>query len=367
MSDQQPTGLYRSIHAQPAAVRALLADWDGPTRAAEQLARARRIIVAGIGTSFHAATVGEYLLRLAGADAWAVRSFEFVHYPRPLRDDDAVIVVSHRGSKLHGNLAVERALASGVTTIGITGRNSKMQGASPILETVEQDPSSTHSISYTGALTRLAQIAARLAALNGLTDQARALEHGLASIPGLMEGILSREDEVRQAASEAAAHNRRFYYIGAGPNAVTATEGALKAKEAAYVTAEGFELEQGIHGPQVAFEGEDLLIPISVQGSAQARMADFLLALGEIGSHVWLIGSAPSEETAALFDGARWKRFSLGNDADLSAVPEELTPMLAALPVQLLAEFLATARGTNADSFRADQEAYKRAGARFRI
>ncbi len=367
MVDQQPTGLYRSIHAQPAVVRALMADWDGPTQAAEQLARAKRIIVAGIGTSFHAATVGEYLLRFAGADAWAVRSFEFVHYPRPLRDDDAVIVVSHRGSKLHGNLAVERALANGVITIGITGRNSKMQGPSPILETVEQDPSSTHSISYTGALTRLAQVAARLAALNGLAEQARALEQGLASIPGLMEDILRREDSVQQVANEAVAHNRRLYYIGAGPNAVSGPEGALKAKEAAYVTAEGFELEQGIHGPQVAFEGEDLLIPISVPGPAQARMADFLLALSEIGSRVWLIGSPPSEETAALFDGTRWNYFSLGNDVDLASVPEELTPILAALPVQLLAEFLAAASGTNADSFRADQDAYKRAGARFRI
>ena len=217
MPEQQSSGLYRSIHGQPAAVRALLREWDGPTRAAELLSRAQRIFVSGIGTSFHAATVGEYLLRLAGADAWAVRSFEFVHYPRPLRVDDAVIVVSHRGSKLHGNLAVERGLTGGVTTIGITGRNSKMQGATLILETVEQDPSSTHSISYIGALTRLAQVAARLAALNGNTEQARALEQGLERMPGLMEGILSRENDARQVANEAAAHNRRLYYIGAGP------------------------------------------------------------------------------------------------------------------------------------------------------
>ena len=367
MPGQQPSGLYRSIHGQPDAVRALLADWKGARQAAEKLARAKRIFVAGIGTSFHAACVGEYLLRFAGADAWAVRSFEFVNYPRPLHDDDAVIVVSHRGSKLHGNLAVQRALESGVTTIGITGRNSKMQGADPILETVEQDPSSTHSISYTGALTRLAQVATRLATANGLAQQADMLEQGLALVPGLMQDMLSREDAVRLVANDAVEQNRRLYYIGAGPNAVTGPEGALKAKEAAYVTAEGFELEQGIHGPQVAFEREDLVIPISVRGPAQARMADFLLALSEIGTLTWLIGAAPSQETAALFDGARWKQFSLGNDAEVAVVPEVLTPMLTVVPVQLLAEFLAAARGTNADSFRADQEVYKRAGTRFRI
>src|SRR5260370_16007048 len=148
------TGLYRSIHEQPQAVRALLTDWDGPSRAAEKLAGAGRVLLAGIGTSFHAATAGEYLLRLAGADAWALRSFEFVNYPRPLRIDDGVIVISHRGSKLHGNLAVQRAMEAKVSTIGITGKNSKMQGPDIVIETSEQDPSSTHSISYIGSLTR---------------------------------------------------------------------------------------------------------------------------------------------------------------------------------------------------------------------
>jgi len=145
MTMEGTTGLYRSIHTQPQAVRELLADWDGPNRAAEKLSRTGRVLLAGIGTSFHAATVGEYLLRFAGADAWAVRSFEFVHYPRPLRPDDGVIVISHRGSKLHGTLALQRAVESGVITVGITGKNSKMQDADITIETVEQDPSSTHS------------------------------------------------------------------------------------------------------------------------------------------------------------------------------------------------------------------------------
>lgn len=365
MTMDSSTGLYRSIHAQPQAVRELLADWDSPARAAEKLSKVRRIFVSGIGTSYHASVVGEYVLRFVGADAWAVRSFEFVHYPRPLRSDDGVIVVSHRGSKLHGIGALQRAVESGVPTVGITGENSKMQGADVIIETVEQDPSSTHSISYVGALVRLSQVAAKLGELSGDRGQAERLKQGLAQLPALMEDILSREDDVRRIAQEAVAHARRLYFVGAGPNAVTAPEGALKAKEAAYVTTEGFELEQAIHGPQVAFEVDDVLIPISVKGAAQLRMADFLLALSEIGSRVWLIGEAPTAETAALFtDRQGWSRFAI---CDGAVLPEELTPLLAALPVQLLADFLATARGTNADSFRKDQEAYDRAGSRFQI
>src|SRR6266516_4500227 len=364
MATESTTGLYRSIHAQPQAVRELLADWDGPSKAAEKLSHTGRIFVSGIGTSFHAATVGEYLLRYVGSDAWAVRSFEFVHYPRPLRSDDGVIVVSHRGSKLHGIGALQRAVESGVVTVGITGKNSKMEGADVVIETVEQDPSSTHSISYVGALVRLSQVAVRLGELTGNERQAERLKQGLAQLPALMEDILARENEVRKIAQEAVAQSRRIYFIGAGPNAVTAPEGALKAKEAAYVTTEGFELEQAIHGPQVAFEQDDLLIPISVRGKAQARMADFLLAMSDIGSHIWLIGESPTPETAALFQHEHWKRFPICDGVNLA---EELTPLLTVLPLQLLADFLAAARGTNADSFRADQEAYKQAGMLFRI
>jgi glutamine---fructose-6-phosphate transaminase (isomerizing) len=364
MTTESSTGLYRSIHSQPQAVRDLLADWDGPSQAAEKLSQVGRIFVSGIGTSFHAATVGEYLLRSVGTDAWAVRSFEFVHYPRPLRPDDGVIVVSHRGSKLHGIGALQRAVESGIVTVGITGKNSKMQGADVLIETVEQDPSSTHSVSYIGALVRLSQVAAKLGELKGNEKQAERLKQGLAQLPALMEDILSREDEVRKIAREAAAQSRRIYFVGAGPNAVTAPEGALKAKEATYVTTEGFELEQAIHGPQVAFEEEDLLIPISVKGAAQSRVADFLLALSEIGSRVWLIGEAPTSETAGLFSHEGWSRFAISDGADLAEV---LTPLLAALPVQLLADFLATARGTDADSFRKDQEAYDKAGSRFQM
>jgi glutamine---fructose-6-phosphate transaminase (isomerizing) len=364
MATESTTGLYRSIHAQPQAVRDLLTDWGSPSQAAEKLSQTGRILISGIGTSFHAATVGEYLLRSVGVDAWAVRSFEFVHYPRPLRSDDGVIVISHRGSKLHGIGALQRAVESGVVTVGITGKDSKMQGATVVIETVEQDPSSTHSVSYVGALVRLSQVAVKLGELTGNEKQAQRLRQGLSQLPDLIEDMLSRQDEVRQIAQEAVAHSRRIYFVGAGPNAVTAPEGALKAKEAAYVTTEGFELEQAIHGPQVAFEVDDLMIPISVKGGAQARMGDFLLALSEIGLRVWLIGEAPTSETADLFSRPGWSRFAVCDGADL---PEELTPILTVVPVQLMADFLASARGTNADSFRKDQEVYDRAGSRFQI
>ncbi len=350
------THLYRSIHAQPQAIRDLLADGAGPQHIAQLLATRKRVFLAGIGTSFHAASIGEYLLRLAGIEAWAVRSFEFISYPRQLQADDAVIIISHRGSKQYSAMTIQRANEVQALTIGITGKNSSMQGAQVILETVDQDLSSTHTISYTTTLIRLAQIAAALARITGKQAQAHELEEGLACLPAFIEDILQREQVIRPIAQEAVANQRRIYFVGAGPNAVTAWEGALKAKEASYVTAEGFELEQAIHGPLVAFEKNDLIIPLSIQGGGQTRMHDLLLALRDLGCQTWLLTDAASKENS--FQQASWTQFTLYNGP---ALPEALTPVVAVLPLQLLADFLAAARGINADSFRRDDPLYAQA------
>lgn len=356
------TALYRAIHAQPQAIRDILTDWDGPTRVAQHLSQCKRVLLAGIGTSYHAALVGEYLLRLVGVEAWAVRSYEFVTYPRPLRADDGVIVLSHRGSKLHGIGAIQHAKQ--VFTVGITGKDSKMQGANIVLETVEQEVSSTHSISYIGALTRLAQIAAQLAPANGHIQAGQSIEQGLTALPALIEQVFQYEDVLAEVARDVVAQQRRVVVVGAGPNAATATEGALKAKEAAYITIEGLELEQAIHGPLVAFEKQDLIIVISAEGPSQSRIADFLRALNEIGTSVLLIGKAPTTDIAELFRRDNWKQLEMPR---LGEILEELSPLLTVVPLQLLAEFLATARGTNADSFRKEQEVYKRANEQYQL
>ena len=355
------SALYSSIHAQPQIIRGLLADWDTPTQAAQELNTRERILLAGIGTSYHAAQIGEYLFRLAGVDAWAVRSYDFVTYPRPLRSDDGVIVISHRGSKVHGIGAVQRAKQAGVLTVGITGKSSQMRDVNIMIETVEQEVSAAHSISFTSTLTRLAQIAARLAALRGNTQVSQQIEQGLALIPTYIEQVFLHEDLLRQVAQDIVAQQRRIFIVGAGPNAAIAPEGALKAKEAAYVTAEGFELEQAIHGPFVGFEANDLGIIVSVKGPAQPRIADFLHALREVGIHILLLGAIPPDEVS-LFTQEYWTHVEL-----LADVAEELTPLVTVVPLQLLADFLAGARGVNADSFRRDQEAYQKAGAAFRL
>src|SRR5260370_22994949 len=88
--------LKATLEGQPAELARLLAD-DSAARAATRLRGCSRILLAGTGTSFHGALAGQFILRNAGFEAWALRAFEPPHSPPPLRPDDGRLLVSHRG------------------------------------------------------------------------------------------------------------------------------------------------------------------------------------------------------------------------------------------------------------------------------
>jgi glutamine---fructose-6-phosphate transaminase (isomerizing) len=339
--------MYTIMHRQPADVRMLLAEgWEGAERAAGILADAARVFVVGIGTSFHAAQIGAFLLRTTGADARAVDSHEFATYPYALRTGDAVIVMAHKGTKHYSARAVAVAKAAGVPCIGISGRDSKMSGDGPtlVLRTVAQETSAAYTASHLGALTVLAQVATALGERNGAGAVA-GWRDALAALPDQVADVLAREGEIESVARAMVAAKCRIYCIGAGPNAVTATEAALKARETAYMTIDGMSLEQFLHGPMVTVNPDDQMVVIAVEGPGMERTAQVCNALRLVGTPLWVVGSAIETVPDA-------PRFAL------PTVPEPLSPLLALVPVQLLAYFFALAKGTNPDTFRRDDPRY---------
>src|SRR5215472_17454003 len=105
------SAMYQTMHRQPADLRRLLERGWGPAHEAAGLqAPATRVFIIGVGTSYHAALVGEWLFRAVGKDARAVLSFDFAVYPAlySLQPDDAVIVMAHSGTKTYTMRALER-------------------------------------------------------------------------------------------------------------------------------------------------------------------------------------------------------------------------------------------------------------------
>jgi glucosamine--fructose-6-phosphate aminotransferase (isomerizing) len=342
-----PYHMHDAIYAQPGALR-LLTRGQAATlsAAAARLVAAPHVWLAGVGSSWHAALVGEALLaRIGGLGprARAIDAFELAAY-EGAREADAVLAVTHRGSNRHVAAVLARARAGGGATVAVTSKGEGVSAAEHVLRTVEMEASSCHTIGYTGALAMLAALAAALGQDEETARQLDALPDQLATLLG---------QESWEALALRFGGRRRYWVVGGGPNVATAYEGALKLSEAAWKPAVGLGCEQFLHGAWAALEPEDVVILVAPPGPARARARDVAGVVAEIGAPLVALVEEDDREIAPL----------AAETIALPAVPELLSPLVAVVPLQLLTYHLAVAAGIDPDTMRADQPAYGRARA----
>jgi glucosamine--fructose-6-phosphate aminotransferase (isomerizing) len=337
--------MYQTMHRQPNDVRGLLdTGWAPAEEAANRLADARRVFTVGIGTSYHAALVGAWLLRAAGSEARAVSSFDFGVYPgtADIGPQDAVVVMAHSGVKTYSNIALERARAVGATRISVGSLTAEHAGSQQVLRTVEREKSAAFTASHLAAMTVLAQVATVLGERRR-SAAAEGFRAALERLPDQLASILAREHEVEPIARDAA--TRRVYAVGAGPNEATALEAVIKVREAAQGWIDGLAIEQFLHGPLVAVNADDVAVVVNMPGGAAERVGQIARVLDAVGARLWLIGGGVDGiQRAHVFD--------------LPAAPELISPLLTVVPVQMLAYFMAVARNINPDVFRRDDPRY---------
>lgn len=331
------SAMYQTMHRQPEDLRRLLNEgWEPAKQAAALLKGAKRVFITGIGTSYHAALMGEWLLKAAGVDARAVMSSDFSLYfdSMGVQADDAVIVMAHSGVKQYSTMALEKAIAADATVISVGSFIAEHPGSQLILRTTEREKSAAFTASHLAAMTVLAQIATELGA---------DFRDALMALPDQVAGILDREDEVLPIAR--AAVDRRVYAIGAGPNAVSALEAVIKVREAAYGWIDALPAEQFLHGPMVTFNAGDLAIVINVPGAATERVGQIAAALDAMGGTLWIVGQGvAATPKATLFE--------------LPETLETISPLLTVVPMQILAYQMAVEKGLNPDTFRRDNPVY---------
>jgi glucosamine--fructose-6-phosphate aminotransferase (isomerizing) len=356
-----PFHMYDAVLGQPDAFVEVIRRHDAAlARLAGGIASCDRVFIVGIGTSGHAAQVGEHLLRAYGgrASVRAFPSFDFALYGPSLTAKDCVIGISHRGNKNYTVEALARARKAGCRTALVTGEGGPegKAEADEVFETVPQERSSTHTISYMTAIAMLSALAGHLGHRRTGTRllPERVL---LEEIPAALAGALAHESEM---ASWARAHlgRRRIWLTGGGPSAVTAAEVALKIKEAAYLQAEGQPIETFLHGPFQCAEPEDVFILIAPAGAAQSRVRELAGMIPEIGAASLIVTDAAGDSwPGELRKGAAgW--------CAVPAVPEPFSTLTCLVPLQLFSYHLALARGTNPDVFRLDDPRFARARAR---
>jgi glutamine---fructose-6-phosphate transaminase (isomerizing) len=340
--------MYQTMQRQPDDIRRLVREgWEQAEAGAKLLAPAQRIFVVGIGTSWHAAMVGAWLLREAGSDARPVSSFDFALYPEsfPVTADDAVIVMAHTGVKTYSAVSMRRANGAGARVLSVGSLTAEHPGSQLVLRTVEREQSAAYTASHLAAMTVLAQVATVLGESRGMSATS-GFRPALDLLPNEVLQVLAREDEVRPVAEDAL--QREIYAIGAGPNEATALELVIKAREAAYVPIDALQAEQFLHGPMVAFNEGNLLVAVTVPGHAYQRLAEICAVANAMGGRLWLVGAPVAATPDATV-------FSLPD------MPEAISPLLAVVPMQILAYTLAALRGTHPDMFRRNDPRYKEA------
>jgi glutamine---fructose-6-phosphate transaminase (isomerizing) len=310
----------------------------------EKIKNAKRIIIIACGTSWHAGLVGEYLFEeLARIPVEVEYASEFRYRNPVIYEDDVVIAISQSGETADTLAAIELAKTKGATIIGICN----VVGSSI--------PRATHAGSYTHAgpeigvastkaftsqVTILALMALMIADKKGSISKSRFFQiiHELENIPAKVEKTLKINEEIIKIAM-IFKDTRNFLYLGRGYNFPVALEGALKLKEISYIHAEGYPAAEMKHGPIALIDEE---MPVVIIATNQGVYEKIISNIEEVKARKGKIIAIVTEGDLAV---KKLADFAI----EIPDTEELLVPLLATIPLQLLAYHIAVMRGCNID------------------
>ncbi|OPZ98315.1 MAG: Glutamine--fructose-6-phosphate aminotransferase (isomerizing) [Bacteroidetes bacterium ADurb.Bin416] len=310
----------------------------------EKFLSAERIIIAACGTSWHAGLIGEYLIEEFARIPVEVEYASEFRYRNPIvHKGDVVIVISQSGETADTLAAAELAKAKGAFVYGICN----VVGSSI--------PRMTHSGSYTHAgpeigvastkaftaqVTVLSLIALTIAKEKGTMpkDVFERYVAELASIPDKMEETLQVSAYIEKF-SRIFTYAKNFLYLGRGYNYPVALEGALKLKEISYIHAEGYPAAEMKHGPIALIDHE---MPTVVIAPNKGHYDKVVSNIQEIKARKGRVVAIITKGDAVIRDMADFY-------IEIPETEEGFVPLLAALPLQLMAYYIAIIKGCDVD------------------
>ena len=340
---EQPTSIKDSMRGRLIGSRNSIV-LGGIKEYEKKLVNARRIIIIGCGTSWHAGLVGEYLFEdLARIPVEVEYASEFRYRHPVINEDDIVIAISQSGETADTLAAIELAKSKGATIFGICN----VVGSSI--------PRATHAGSYTHAgpeigvastkaftaqVTVLTLMALAIGRRRGTIAESKyqSIAIELSKIPEKVQEVLKANDHIRQIAEEYL-HVHNFLYLGRGYNFPVALEGALKLKEISYIHAEGYPAAEMKHGP-IALIDENM--PVVVMATNMSAHDKIVSNIQEIRARKGKIIAIISESDGVIEEMAE-------HVIRIPDTEEALTPLLSVIPLQLLAYHIAVMLGRNVD------------------
>ncbi len=346
--------MLKEIYEQPRSVRDCMrgriypqqgrVQLGGLTEYAEKLKNLDRIIIVACGTSWHAGLVGEYLIEEYGRISVEVEYASEFRYRNPIiSEKDLVIAISQSGETADTMAALGLAKDKGATIFGIcnvVGASIPRITDAGVYTHAGPEIGVASTKAFTAQVTVLTLIAFYIAQVRGTLSQSKliSLLTELNQIPQLIEQTLLTNDKIKTIAAKFK-DSPNCLFLGRGSAFPVALEGALKLKEISYIHAEGYPAAEMKHGPIALIDEAMPVIFIATKHSSYEKVISNIQEVKARGGKLIAIVTEGDIEVKKMADYV----------IEIPQTDEAFLPLLATIPLQLLAYHIALMRGCNVD------------------
>ncbi|HEV8128519.1 MAG TPA: glutamine--fructose-6-phosphate transaminase (isomerizing) [Candidatus Eisenbacteria bacterium] len=345
--------MLKEIFEQPQSLRNTLrgrlmvaegtARLGGLNMSERELRQIERVVITACGTSWHSALIGEYLIEeLARIPVEVEYASEFRYRNPILRKGTVVLAVSQSGETADTLAAMREAKRKGARVLGVcnaVGSTIARESDGGVYIHAGPEIGVASTKAFTSQVAALALLTLYLGRLGELSPETGAeLTRELSTIPDKIDRILANADSIHSIA-RAYAHHNNFLYLGRGVNFPVALEGALKLKEISYIHAEGYPAAEMKHGPIALIDDNMPVVFICTQDSAYEKVLSNMEEVRARRGKIIAVASEGDEVVAQKADHVLFVPHTLG----------PLMPLLAVIPLQLLAYYIAVERNCDVD------------------
>ncbi|KKT87667.1 MAG: glucosamine/fructose-6-phosphate aminotransferase, isomerizing, glucosamine-fructose-6-phosphate aminotransferase (isomerizing) [Parcubacteria group bacterium GW2011_GWC1_45_14] len=309
----------------------------------ERLKEINRIIISSCGTSYYAGLIGEYMLEeFAGIPVEVEYASEF-RYRNPVIDSStAVLAISQSGETADTLAAIREAKSKGALALGIVnvvGSTIARETDAGVYNIAGPEIGVASTKAFTSQLTILALLTLYLGRQREMSEATgKKIASELKKIPKYIEGILAQKNDIRKIAKKLDKYSN-FLYLGRKYNFPIALEGALKIKEISYVHAEGYAAGEMKHGPIALIDKNFPSVFVVPKDSVYEKTISAIEEIKARGGKIIAVATEGDKEIAKLADEVIYIPKTL----------EMLTPLVAVVPLQLLAYYVGTGKGYDVD------------------
>ena len=310
----------------------------------KELISAKRIIIVACGTSWHAGLIGKQILEnLCRIHVEVEYASEFRYRNPVVGAGDVVIAISQSGETADTLAAIKLAKEMGAFIYGICNAvGSSIHRATDTGSYIHVGPeigvASTKA--FTGQVTVLTMLALALADVMGTISHEEyvTIVKGLQEIPAKMEEVLKLNDRIADL-SRTFTYARNFLYLGRGLSYPVALEGALKLKEISYIHAEGYPAAEMKHGPIALIDSDMPVVVIATHNELYEKVLSNIQEIKARNGRVIALVSKGDDTISKIADEV----------IELPDTLECLEPLIATIPLQLLAYHVAVCKGKDVD------------------